>query len=90
MRIRYEFSFSITVSFLISFQVVFRNPAWKAWLEGVVKEVCRTLGVNYAASQPRSELYKLLLYETGSQCVVFDSLCLLAYTLTASFHMLSK
>lgn len=32
-----------------------------------VKSVCDTLGVNYEASNPRFELYKLLLYETGSQ-----------------------
>ena len=36
-------------------------------MDRVVKEVCGTLGVNFAASQPRCELYKLLLYETGSQ-----------------------
>ncbi|GJE87366.1 hypothetical protein PsYK624_034490 [Phanerochaete sordida] len=47
-------------------QVSFSNPTWDAWLSGVVEEVCRTLGVNFAASRPRAELYKLLLYETGS------------------------
>ncbi|KAJ3484092.1 hypothetical protein NLI96_g5883 [Meripilus lineatus] len=31
-----------------------------------VEKACKVLGVNYAASQPRWEPYKLLLYETGS------------------------
>lgn len=35
----------------------------------IVKSACKALGVNYAASAPRCELYKLLLYETGSQYV---------------------
>jgi hypothetical protein len=48
-------------------QVAFRNPEWEPWLQGVVQHVCAELGVNTAASQPRAELYKLLLYETGSQ-----------------------
>ncbi|GJE87377.1 hypothetical protein PsYK624_034600 [Phanerochaete sordida] len=47
-------------------KVSFVNPKWDTWLAGVVGEVCRTLGVNVAASRPRAELYKLLLYETGS------------------------
>lgn len=50
-------------------QVSFRNPTWSVWLQRVVTEVCSSLGVNHAASQPRCELYKLLLYETGSQYV---------------------
>jgi hypothetical protein len=48
-------------------QVAFRNPEWESWLQGVVREICAELGVSTAASQPRAELYKLLLYETGSQ-----------------------
>ncbi|KAH9934631.1 uncharacterized protein B0H18DRAFT_1180741 [Fomitopsis serialis] len=47
-------------------QVQFHNPAWQGYLQGVVKDVCAELGVNMAVSQPRCELYKLLLYETGS------------------------
>ncbi|KAF7789413.1 hypothetical protein EIP86_000357 [Pleurotus ostreatoroseus] len=50
-------------------QVSFCNPTWSVWLQRVVTEVCSSLGVNHAASQPRCELYKLLLYETGSQYV---------------------
>jgi hypothetical protein len=42
--------------------VIFRNVEWQAWMAGVVGEVCQTLGVNAAASRPRAELYKLLLY----------------------------
>ena len=38
-------------------------------MDKVVKEVCEALGVNLGASRPRSELYKLLVYETGSQWV---------------------
>lgn len=39
-------------------------------MDGVVREVCAALGVNFDASKPRCDLYKLLLYETGSQYVV--------------------
>ncbi|KAG8916703.1 hypothetical protein FRC01_002912, partial [Tulasnella sp. 417] len=46
--------------------VSFDNPAWKSFIDRVVQEVCATLGVNFAASRPRCELYKLLLYEKGS------------------------
>ncbi|KDQ61218.1 glycosyltransferase family 8 protein [Jaapia argillacea MUCL 33604] len=49
-----------------STQISFGNPSWTRFVDGVVKEVCTTLGVNFAASKPRCELYKLLLYETGS------------------------
>ncbi|EED79522.1 predicted protein, partial [Postia placenta Mad-698-R] len=47
-------------------QVRFDNPAWDPFLKRVVQEICTTLGVNIAASEPRCELYKLLLYETSS------------------------
>jgi hypothetical protein len=33
----------------------------------VVPQVCESLGVNMATAVPRVELYKLLVYETGSQ-----------------------
>ncbi|KAG8949005.1 hypothetical protein FRC00_008348, partial [Tulasnella sp. 408] len=46
--------------------VSFDNPAWKTFIDRVVQEVCARLGVNIAASRPRCELYKLLLYEKGS------------------------
>ena len=35
--------------------------------------VCAALGVSYAATMPRCELHKLLLYETGSQYVFLTS-----------------
>lgn len=52
-------------------QVRFDNPAWDTFLKGVVKEVCAALGVDFAESKPRCDLYKLLLYETGSQYVLY-------------------
>ncbi|KAF7294258.1 hypothetical protein HMN09_01154400 [Mycena chlorophos] len=47
-------------------KVKFANPAWQPFIERVVREVCQALGVNFDASKPRAELYKLLVYETGS------------------------
>ncbi|KAL1736100.1 hypothetical protein EV714DRAFT_266946 [Schizophyllum commune] len=47
-------------------QVRFINPEWKTYMQKVLTEVCAALGVNMAVSQPRTELYKLLLYETDS------------------------
>lgn len=40
---------------------------WVSFMDGVVREVCAALGVNFDASKPRCDLYKLLVYETGSQ-----------------------
>lgn len=47
-------------------QIRLDNPRWAAFMNTLVVEVCQTLGVHYEKSQPRYELYKLLLYETGS------------------------
>ncbi|KAJ7623336.1 hypothetical protein FB45DRAFT_925321 [Roridomyces roridus] len=47
-------------------KVQFCNPAWNTFMDRVIREVCATLGVNFDASKPRAELYKLLVYETGS------------------------
>ncbi|KAF7302156.1 hypothetical protein MIND_00782500 [Mycena indigotica] len=47
-------------------KIKFSNAAWGPFMDRVVREVCQTLGVNFAASKPRAELYKLLVYETGS------------------------
>ncbi|KAK1228340.1 hypothetical protein PQX77_008593 [Marasmius sp. AFHP31] len=47
-------------------KVQFQEPKWLSFMERVVQEVCQTLGVNFQASKPRAELYKLLVYETGS------------------------
>ncbi|PIL31379.1 hypothetical protein GSI_06079 [Ganoderma sinense ZZ0214-1] len=46
--------------------VSFVNEAWQPFLKGVLQDVCQALGVNFDASKPLCELYKLLLYETGS------------------------
>ncbi|KAJ3537272.1 hypothetical protein NM688_g6715 [Phlebia brevispora] len=46
--------------------VKFENPAWESWLKPVVHEICQTLDVHEAASRPKCELQKLLLYEAGS------------------------
>jgi hypothetical protein len=46
----------------------------------ILPAVCEQLGVNIDASKPRAELYKLLVYEKGSQCVIGRDLhLLLAY-----------
>ncbi|KAL0064875.1 hypothetical protein AAF712_008128 [Marasmius tenuissimus] len=47
-------------------KVHFQEARWKSFMDRVVQEVCQGLGVNVQASQPRHELYKLLIYETGS------------------------
>jgi hypothetical protein len=47
--------------------VRFQNPAWAGFVDKVLLETCKALGVNVDASRPRAELCKLLLYETGSQ-----------------------
>ncbi|KDQ15310.1 hypothetical protein BOTBODRAFT_109006 [Botryobasidium botryosum FD-172 SS1] len=46
--------------------VHFNNPEWELFMNKLAKDVCAGLGVNFYASQPRVELYKLLLYEAGS------------------------
>ncbi|KLO10713.1 hypothetical protein SCHPADRAFT_808165, partial [Schizopora paradoxa] len=48
-------------------KITLENPAWNLWMEKtVIPRVCEALGVSISASAPRAELYKLLLYETGS------------------------
>ncbi|KLO18809.1 hypothetical protein SCHPADRAFT_885906 [Schizopora paradoxa] len=48
-------------------KIHFGNPRWNTWLaDVVVPHICGNLGVNVASTAPRAELYKLLLYETGS------------------------
>lgn len=49
----------------------FASPAWDRWINDVaLPKVCEGLGVSTTpSSPPRAELYKLLLYETGSQYV---------------------
>jgi hypothetical protein len=53
--------------------VRFENSSWVVWVMSVVREVYAELGVNWEASRLRCELYKLLVYETGSQYVQISS-----------------
>ncbi|KDQ16692.1 hypothetical protein BOTBODRAFT_30614 [Botryobasidium botryosum FD-172 SS1] len=46
--------------------VTFDNPAWATFVAGVAKDACASLGVNFAVSKPKIQLYKLLVYEAGS------------------------
>lgn len=48
-------------------QVTFDNPAWATFVAGIAKDACASLGVDFAVSKPKVELYKLLVYEAGSQ-----------------------
>jgi hypothetical protein len=45
----------------------FKNPAWTEFLQTVTKKVADGLGLPPNRPLPRAELYKLLLYKTGSQ-----------------------
>ena len=48
----------------------FLNPEWEIFLtKNVCPEVCQSLGVSMGDCPPKMELYKLLLYEKGSQYV---------------------
>ena len=48
----------------------FLNPEWEIFLtKNVCPEVCQSLGVSMEDCPPKMELYKLLLYEKGSQYV---------------------
>ncbi|KIO16770.1 hypothetical protein M407DRAFT_85632, partial [Tulasnella calospora MUT 4182] len=47
-------------------KIRFENPDWRKWIGTVMKSVCDALGVDTAQSKPYCDLYKLLLYETGS------------------------
>ena len=51
-------------------RVRFGNPMWAEYVQtSMVPAVCHALGIT-PDSTPRCTLYKLLLYETGSQCVL--------------------
>ncbi|KAF8908584.1 hypothetical protein CPB84DRAFT_1744211 [Gymnopilus junonius] len=48
-------------------RITFANPQWDLYIKSsVVLEVCKSLGVAIGTNPPKSELYKLLLYEKGS------------------------
>jgi len=49
----------------------FTHPQWETFIKYTVcTEVCKSLGVSIGKNSPKMELYKLLLYERGSQCVI--------------------
>lgn len=51
----------------------FLNPEWEDFLTNTVcPEVCKSLGVSIGDCPPKMELYKLLLYEKGSQYVWYS------------------
>ena len=51
-------------------KISFANPQWERYVTDVVcVQVCKSLGVNLVNTRPRMELYKMLLYEKGSQYV---------------------
>ena len=45
----------------------FTNPAWTEFLQTVTEKMAKGLGLPPNQPPPRAELYKLLLYKTGSQ-----------------------
>ena len=45
----------------------FKNPAWNEFLRTVTKKMADGLGLPQNQPPPRADLYKLLLYKTGSQ-----------------------
>lgn len=47
----------------------FKNSAWNEFLQTLTKKVAIGLGLPPNLPPPRADLYKLLLYKTGSQCV---------------------
>ena len=66
-QVRAMYFFCAILSAEHAIKVSFLNPKWNTFVSQALTQVCQTLGVNFHASQPRAELYKLLLYETGSQ-----------------------
>ncbi len=63
------------------FKVNFDNPLLAKFVSRAARDVCQKLGVNIEASRPRCELYKLLLYETGSQLVLHHAVQAYTYSL---------
>ncbi|KIW36506.1 uncharacterized protein PV06_11271 [Exophiala oligosperma] len=47
-------------------ELSFKHEAWYNWLDGVVGNVSKGLGVHGGAGNVRAELYKLLVYEEGA------------------------
>ena len=60
----------------------FTNPDWKLFLQTVINKVARGLGLPQNLPPPRADLYKLLLYKSGSQSVHPSSLYYMSPPLT--------
>ena len=70
-------------------RVKFDNPAWAQFVKtSVISTVWQALGVAPSSSPPRCELYKLLLYETGSQCVNPCPCCCCLFKCTPAFCLI--
>ncbi|KDQ10139.1 hypothetical protein BOTBODRAFT_36572 [Botryobasidium botryosum FD-172 SS1] len=46
--------------------VNFDSPKWNSFILDLAAQACRGLGIDFLASKPKVELYKLLLHGTGS------------------------
>ncbi|KAG8958289.1 hypothetical protein FRC00_002870 [Tulasnella sp. 408] len=55
-------------------EIHFDNPGWRKWVGTVMKSVCDGLAVDTTQSKPYCDLYKLLLYETGSHSEKSDGM----------------
>ena len=63
----------------------FTNPAWPHFLQTIIDRMAGGLGLPPHLPPPRAELYKLLLYKTGSQSVYSSFLSLLRRLTTPQF-----
>jgi len=53
----------------------FTNPAWPDFLQTIIDRMAGGLGLPPHLPPPRAELYKLLLYKSGSQSVYSCAFC---------------
>lgn len=68
-------------------RISFMNAEWENYVNKTLcAELCQSLGISAGNNPPRMQLYKLLLYETGSQCVTLFIVpfCTLIYFLAYS------
>ena len=65
-------------------QISFKNSTWASFLDSVVDTVWKGLGVAPITVRPTCELYKLLLYETGSQYVLIVPIVILTSVVLAN------
>lgn len=75
-------------------RISFANGEWDNYVNKTLcGELCKSLGITIGNSPPRMELYKLLLYETGSQCVsliIFRRMFTYYWHISASCHIKSR